>query len=238
LRVIAQPGTTKESVMSRPAIRRAAAAAAAVLAALFTVLTATPAVAAPAASTSASQITLTAAGHAHAVRLGNLATQPEICTNGNYCLNAYGGGPSVRAYRPGATNENFIPDLIDRCSGGYHVTSTCPFTVGLGNNALHKGDLILQLLDNANGGCVGGTSTAALTECNFEGTGTGGGPGTVFVAAPEGGGLYTIINVRASNSLNTYGHVAVLNTNGPNGAAVVVNDSGASWFWTSTTCCL
>src|SRR5215831_14984472 len=41
-------GTKKESVMSRPAIRRAAAAAAAVLAALFTVLTVqvTPAVAA------------------------------------------------------------------------------------------------------------------------------------------------------------------------------------------------
>jgi hypothetical protein len=134
-------------------------------------------------------ITMGTTGIAHAqVEIGS-----EMEDGYSLCMNRYqggtGSGTKIISYNCSLTNadNDFFSESIGRCGG--QVTSTCPYTVGSGMNADNEGDYIYQFeaINWSNGatqGCLGdnGDGQAALLGCNSQGSGSGGGYGTVFVA--------------------------------------------------------
>jgi hypothetical protein len=142
----------------------------------------------------------TTAGTAYATTCPN----GEICGTAGYngngnAMNDWNGGGNVYAYRNGVSNENFLDETINRCSGGTQVTSTCPFTNTGDDNAL-RGKFIVQIV-YAGGNtakCVGSSSPAGdanLVGCNNPSTGTGGGVDSVYVVA----GNNTLVSVGCTN---------------------------------------
>lgn len=109
----------------------------------------------------------------------------ELCDEGVpiECMNAWGGGPSVRTYTPDVANDNFIVQGVNRCNNGDDTTSNCPIT---GNPS---GLFIYQIKYSGSGtysgDCVGdndGLGYAELVKCNNTSyPGTGGGTATIFV---------------------------------------------------------
>jgi hypothetical protein len=55
------------------------------------------------------------------------AYSPEVCDDANYCLNAWNGGPLVKAYKSGVQNDifvivyegNFLYSIIDQDGGPF-----------------------------------------------------------------------------------------------------------------------
>ena len=58
------------------------------------------------------------------------ASGHEVCDEGSpvKCLNAWGGGPSVRTYSPNVSNDNFVVQGVNRCNNGDYTTSNCPIS--------------------------------------------------------------------------------------------------------------
>ena len=110
---------------------------------------------------------------------------------GNYCLNAWNGGPYVRTYYAGVANDAFETQGVDRCNNGDYSTAGCP---GKGDPA---GRYIFQIQDTNTGACVGNSPSNGnlgyLDKCN--GTsypGSGGANGTLFLQkqAPNGSNCF------------------------------------------------
>ena len=92
----------------------------------------------------------------------------EICGNNGsgYCMNAWNGGPGVKMYYGGYTNDDFYTHYVYLCSGSDQVQSTahgdatnCPFS----NSILDK-DFIQPYdsgsrPDGNNGQCIGTSSS-------------------------------------------------------------------------------
>lgn len=103
-----------------------------------------------------------------------------ICDLGSpvLCANRAGGGTSTGTHVIGYaddrdSNEYFDADVDSICSGGYKVTSTCPFTVGSGMNTQLQGDWIFRLEAYTPAGdligCIGGENGgqgAIIAPCN------------------------------------------------------------------------
>jgi hypothetical protein len=147
----------------------------------------------------------------------NAALNPEFP-----CLNAWNGGPYVKSYSPGVSNENFAEqDVFNRCESGSALTTNgCPIA------GIPAGYLIVQLR-YSNGQCVGdlngasGDAHAALTTCNNPNTGQGGAYGTIFVA-------------RATSCSNGDGYWNAhwsSNWNGSLGGLRISGNTNGSQFW-------
>ena len=164
------------------------------------------------------------------------AVQQEICQPSASispefpCLNAWNGGPYVKAEGPGTSNENFAEqDVFNRCGSGTALTTQgCPIA------GIPAGFLIVQLR-YSNGQCVGdlngasGDAHAGLTTCNNPNTGQGGAFGTIFVAratACQSGDGYW--NAHWSNSWpNSLGGLKITgSTNGSQFWLNVANSAG------------
>jgi hypothetical protein len=91
------------------------------------------------------------------------AQTSAICGNGGsgYCMNAWNGGPYVKMYYGGYTNDNFYLTTVSPCSGRNTVQSTmrgdatnCPFNNSLVDYLLWNNQ-IMEIVDANNGKCVG-----------------------------------------------------------------------------------
>ena len=83
--------------------------------------------------------------------------QTQMCaqSGSGYCLNDWnngGYGNQVKMYSGGASNENFVAQHVNRCSGHDYVTSTCPGSSSF--DSAHLGDPIYQIRYQPNGDCV------------------------------------------------------------------------------------
>lgn len=149
--------------------------------------------------------------------------QPDASRNPEFpCLNAWNGGPYVKAEGPGTTHEAFTQqDVFNRCESGTALTTSgCPIA------GIPAGFLIVQLR-YSNGQCVGdlggasGDAHAGLTTCNNPNTGQGGAFGTIFVSgatACQGGDGYW--NAHWSS-----------NWNGGLGGLRITGSTNGSQFW-------
>jgi hypothetical protein len=165
------------------------------------------------------------------------AVQQEICGYTNTappnpqfpCLNAWNGGPYVKAEGPGTTNENFTEQQVfGRCqSGSALTTSGCPIA------GIPAGYLIVQLRHGTTcvadlNGASGDAHAASNGTCNNTSTGTGGSFGTIFVAratsCPQTGGYW---NAHWSSSWNG-GLAGLAETGGTNGSQFWLNVSNAA----------
>jgi hypothetical protein len=91
------------------------------------------------------------------------ASSPDICGNGGsgYSVNAWNGGPYVKMYYGGYSNDNFYIHDVYACSGSDKVQSTahgestnCPFSnSNLDNNFWN--DTIVEVVYGNDGECVG-----------------------------------------------------------------------------------
>lgn len=128
---------------------------------------------------------------------GSLSETCEIGgqNNNGDCMNDWFGNGPVYEYTAFKSNEDFQGQAVQRCgtgSAGYMVTPTCPFTDHSKDMAL-LGKPIYQIVhfdETGNNviGCVGDSSTwsgvAIIVGCNQVAyPGTGGGNGSIFVAA-------------------------------------------------------
>jgi hypothetical protein len=143
------------------------------------------------------------AGTAHA-SVTPLNAPVAVCNTAGNCMDRYQQGTGLGTEIINYTNDNgnaeyVVPTEIDRCSGGFEVTSTCPFQVGSGLNTANEGDRIIQEEFLAQGGgssygCLGTTGSTSgdgpgtLVKCNAISTGTGGGTGTVIIVCGTGDG--------------------------------------------------
>lgn len=91
------------------------------------------------------------------------AASTAICGNegSGYCINAWNGGPTVKMYYGGYTNDNFYLRDAAVCSGTATVQSTqhneatnCPFSNANLDNVFYN-DTIVEAVDANNGECVG-----------------------------------------------------------------------------------
>jgi hypothetical protein len=110
------------------------------------------------------------------------ASSPNICGNAGsgYCINAWNGGPYVKMYYGGYSNDNFYLRDVSVCSGSARVQSTrhgdatdCPFT-NPNLDSLFWNDRIVEAVYGNNGECVGTTAsgTGFLGSCgSSDGTG-------------------------------------------------------------------
>jgi hypothetical protein len=110
------------------------------------------------------------------------ASSTAICGNdgSGYCINAWNGGPYVKMYYGGYTNDNFYLRGVYLCSGSDTVQSTqhqdatnCPFS-NPNLDSLFWGNTIVEAVDANNGECVGTTSNGYgyLGSCgNSQGSG-------------------------------------------------------------------
>lgn len=117
------------------------------------------------------------------------AAQAAICAGPSApggCLNAWYGGPDVRIYAEGASNENFYFQPLPVCNPADKATPTCPFIRGYGINTELAGGTTGQIVYAPYGRrCVGTapSGVGTLTDCNHPSTGQGGGLGTVIVTS-------------------------------------------------------
>lgn len=183
--------------MPRRTLRHATAAAAAALAALLTAF-ATPAAATPAAfstpaaSTSAShQNTLTADRHAQAAQLSNI-----VVTYAGPAMNRKGCGNQVNypqtfviAWTPDrdTCEDAEIVPLSSMCGHG-RVTSTCPFTIGLGlnNRYINRPIEAIEWYNEIATCLASAPDTAAILGVCPTPSGTGGSDGTIYVWSSAG----------------------------------------------------
>lgn len=110
------------------------------------------------------------------------AQTSQICGNGGsgYCINAWNGGPYVKMYYGGYSNDNFHLQQVYVCSGystvqsKYYGDSTnCPFSDAIADQVLWT-DPIEEVVYGNNGECIGTTANDAayLGSCgNIYGTG-------------------------------------------------------------------
>jgi hypothetical protein len=91
------------------------------------------------------------------------ASSTAICGNGGsgYCINAWNGGPSVKMYYGGYSNDNFYLRGVYVCSGSDTVQSTqhndrtnCPFSNPNLDNVFWNNTIVEAVYAN-NGQCVG-----------------------------------------------------------------------------------
>jgi hypothetical protein len=124
------------------------------------------------------------------------ATPSQVCGNGGtgYCLNDWGGagasGDAIKMFNGGTTNDDFIVQEVNRCSGHDTVQSTakgnttnCPFS-DTSLDAHFAGKTIVQIVyTNNETQCVGGGAgvSAALASCANPLSGSGGGTGVIQV---------------------------------------------------------
>jgi len=151
----------------------------------------TPALASP------GHVALAASGH-------------EVCDEGSpvKCLNAWGGGPSIRTYSPNVANDNFVVQGVNRCNNGDYTTSNCPIS---GNpSALYIYQIEFVGGGTYNGDCVGDNNPgvsglAELVGCNHTAyPGTGGGTATIFVAYPGDGITYPLCESGFNYGVNAH----------------------------------
>ena len=93
------------------------------------------------------------------------ASSPNICGNGGsgYCINAWNGGPYVKMYYGGYSNDNFYIRDVYMCSGSDLVQSTahgeatnCPFSnQNLDSDPNFWNHPIVEVVYGNNGECVG-----------------------------------------------------------------------------------
>jgi hypothetical protein len=173
-------------------------------------------------------VLVASAGVAVTVAAPSWAVQQEICQASPSfspefpCLNAWNGGPYVKAEGPGTSNENFSEqEVFNRCESGTALTTNgCPIA------GIPSGFLIVQLR-YGNGQCVGdlngssGDAHAGLTTCNNPNTGQGGAFGTIFVA-----------RATACQSADGYWNAHwSSNWNGGLGGLKITGSTNGSQFW-------
>lgn len=115
------------------------------------------------------------------------APSTQICNDpGNYCLNAWNGGPWIKTYTTGVGNNYFyVQQLTGMCNNG-RSTSSCPLSgqlniPGLVIYQIRYGNEYAGSYDNclADDGAKDGQT--AFGYCNGL-NGTGGSDGTIFLA--------------------------------------------------------
>jgi hypothetical protein len=152
------------------------------------------------------------------------AITSQICGNGGsgYCINAWNGGPVVKMYYGGVTNDNFTYRPVYICSGTDRVQSTasphnnatnCPFSnTGIDNTL--AGAEIVEIEDLNNSQCVGTGDVNGRQDAGYEGscgstTGVGAIQGAFDVLAfegPDGNGSCIMGNFLVNRYwTNTYG---------------------------------
>jgi hypothetical protein len=145
----------------------------------------------------------------------------QICGNGGtgYCINAWGGGPSIKMYYGGNTNETFNINALTLCDPAGTVTETCPFNnteaPGLNNSLL--GDPVVDFEDaSSNNQCIaaGTLGHAAMGSCPTS-SGSGGAAGTIDVLylAGQNGNHYQFEAVNRAGS-NGAGYMVGLASSG------------------------
>ena len=138
----------------------------------------------------------------------------EVCDEGFsaglqiYCLNAWNGGPDIRTYTPGVSNNNFVVQGVDRCNHGDYSTSNCPIS---GNPS---GLFIYQIEyvggGTYNGDCLGDNtgnlpSDAQMVRCNSTSyPGSGGGTATIFVAFHGDGNFFPYCDSGFNYAVNAH----------------------------------
>lgn len=133
----------------------------------------------------------------------------QICGNNGsgYCINAWNGGPTVRMYYGGYTNDDFYTHDVYMCSGSDKVQSTqhhdatnCPFTNAASDNAFWN-ETIVEVVDGNNGQCVGTSASGYgyLGACGNATTGSGAINGAFNVLHFNTGCGETLVNRYWSN---------------------------------------
>lgn len=148
----------------------------------------------------------------------------QLCGNGGsgYCMNAWNGGPTVKMYNGGVTNEDFTYRDVNVCNGKnkvesntapYHDGANCPFTnTGIDNQL--RGATIVELEDLNNDECVGTGDINSQQDIGYLGScGNSSGVGAIDGAfdvigfeTPDGNGSCPIGNFLVNRYwTNTYG---------------------------------
>lgn len=164
-------------------------------------------------------------GVAASPALASTVTSANYCqtSSGDYCLNDWSGGGTVKMEEGGVSNEDFVAeDLPGRC-GGY-VTSSCPFS-NTAFDSRYEGFPIIQIRYEPDSKCIGtpsGATDVTLGTCNTASSGTGGGSGTVFV---DHDGY--LISLEWSNA-STSGNAACVSGDAANDGSINLDLSTAS----------
>lgn len=165
------------------------------------------------------------------------AQSSQVCgnTGTGYCMNAWNGGPSVKMYYGGYSNDNFAATPIFACSGHDTVQSVaagnstnCPFT-DVHFDDIYHGDYIVEFVYNNNGKCVGtdSASNGTLGACgDIYGNGAANGAFNVLVNC--GGGGWNAINRYWTNSYGSNGILAYAASGGNPGLPLILNSRGAT----------
>jgi hypothetical protein len=144
------------------------------------------------------------------------------------CANADGttGDKVIGAATPcgGGHNEIFSEVADNICNGDNVVTQNCPFTVGLGLNATFKNWHIYKISNDFYGTLWWETFAPAniLQETSGDGVSW-----VQFSDCSSSGGC-SLINIAASNALNSYGHYAAACSEGLNNALKLEDTPTAS----------
>lgn len=172
-------------------------------------------------SASLGMLTTTTAAYASTGICGTAGVNSGLCMN-----NWFDDNTEVYAYTSGKSNEDFGAFTIDKCSGSYFVTSTCPFTNTSMDVALEGKEIVqLEYVGGTELYCVGDApkdSMAYLSNpCNTPSTGTGGAYGSAFVVA----GNDSLVDIGWTNTngvwmqldSSTSGDQDYFNSGGPGG---------------------
>jgi hypothetical protein len=160
----------------------------------------------------------------------------QICGNGGtgYCINAWSGGPSIKMYYGGNTNETFKTNLLTLCDPQGTVTETCPFsnTEAPGLNNFLLGDPVVDFQDvNSNNQCIaaGPQGDAAMGSCPTS-SGSGGAPGTIDVLySAEQSNYYQFEAVNRAGS-NGAGSMVGLASSGSLKGPLFYAESNLTWW--------
>lgn len=133
----------------------------------------------------------------------------QICGNNGsgYCINAWNGGPGVKMYYGGYTNDDFYTHYVYMCSGSDLVQSTahgeatnCPFSNSILDQNFYN-HTIVEIVNGNNGQCVGTSSSGYgyLGACGNATTGSGAIDGAFDVIDFQSGCGYALLNRYWSN---------------------------------------
>lgn len=165
------------------------------------------------------------------------AQTPAICgnTGSGYCINAWNGGPAVKMYYGGYSNDSFQEIPVYPCSGQDTVQSTtynnettdCPFINTVLDNEF-EGDRIVEILYR-NGQCVADAmGDGGLGACG-DVYGNGAANGAFDVLAPCPGGWF-IVNRYWTNQDGPHGTGEYWASGGNPGTNLIIgNPSGTCW---------
>ena len=163
-----------------------------------------------------------------------------LCGNGGsgYCMNAWNGGPYVKMYYGGYSNDYFYLQSVALCSGHATVQATesgdstnCPFNDGYVDYVLH-GDLIVEIVYGNNGECVGttGSGVGYLGACGNS-SGSGASNGVFDVLYPDYCSSGNELVNRYWSNHDGNDEFAFVTSGGSVGASLYVDDLQSATCW-------